>query len=114
MNNYKENRPCGSFENLLDESYCKVKKLIIKPKQRPSYQYHHKRSEHWAIVSGEAVVTVDGVETVYNEGQSVYVPVLSPHRIENKGDIDLIFIEVQTGTYFGEDDIVRVQDDYER
>jgi mannose-6-phosphate isomerase len=114
MNNYKENRPWGSFENLLDESYCKVKKLIIKPKQRPSYQYHHKRSEHWVIVSGEAVVTVDGVETVYTEGQSVYIPILSPHRIENKGGIDLIFIEVQTGTYFGEDDIVRVQDDYTR
>jgi len=114
MTNYIEERPWGSFENLLDESYCKVKKLIIKPNQRPSYQYHHKRSEHWVIVSGEAVVTVDGVEKIYGEGESVYVPVLSPHRIENKSETDLIFIEVQTGTYFGEDDIVRVQDDYER
>ena len=114
MTNHKENRPWGSFENLLDESYCKVKKLIIKPNQRPSYQYHHKRSEHWVIVSGEAVVTVDEVETVYSEGQYIYVPVLSRHRIENKGNTDLIFIEVQTGNYFGEDDIVRVQDDYVR
>ena len=72
MNNHKENRPWGSFENLLDESYCKVKKLIIKPNQRPSYQYHHKRSEHWVIVSGEAVVTIDGVEPDYSEGQYVY------------------------------------------
>ena len=112
--NYKEERPWGTFENLLDAEYCKVKEIVIKKGGRPSYQYHHKRSEHWVIVSGEAVVTVDGVEKIYGEGESVYVPVLSPHRIENKSETDLIFIEVQTGTYFGEDDIVRVQDDYER
>ena len=114
MTNYKEERPWGSFENLLDESFCKVKKLIIKPNQRPSYQYHFKRNEHWVIVSGEAVVTIDGVDTEYGPGDSVFVPALSRHRVENKGETDLVFIEVQTGSYFGEDDIVRVEDDYER
>lgn len=112
--NYKEDRPWGSFENLLDERYCKVKKIVIKPNQRPSYQYHEKRSEHWVVVSGEAFVTLDDVETAYKEGDYVYIPVLSSHRVENRGDSDLIFIEVQMGTYFGEDDIVRVDDDYDR
>lgn len=114
MTNYREERPWGEFENLLDEKYCKVKKITIKPYQRPSYQYHFKRSEYWTIVSGEAIVTINGESKTYKAGESVYVPVLARHRVENKTDSDLIFIEVQTGSYFGEDDIVRVEDDYER
>ncbi len=112
--NYKEERPWGSFENLLDEEYCKVKRLIIKPGQRPSYQYHHKRSEHWVIVQGFAKVTLDDEEVQLVAGENVFVPIGSSHRIENVGEEDLIFIEVQCGTYFGEDDIVRLEDDYKR
>jgi mannose-6-phosphate isomerase-like protein (cupin superfamily) len=114
MSNYKEDRPWGSFENLLDSNYCKVKEIIIKKGGRPSYQYHHKRSEVWTIVQGEAVVTLDGEERVYVAGEVVKVPVGVAHRVENKQDEDLKFIEVQTGTYFGEDDIVRLEDDYGR
>lgn len=114
MSNYKEERPWGTFENLLDAEYCKVKELVIKKGGRPSYQYHHKRSEVWVVVQGEAVVTLNDIESIYKVGEVVTVPVGVPHRIENKQDEELRFIEVQTGTYFGEDDIVRLKDDYNR
>jgi mannose-6-phosphate isomerase len=114
MENYKETRPWGSFENLLDSEYCKVKEIIIKKGGRPSYQYHHKRSEVWTIVQGEATVTLDGQVRVYKAGEAVIVPVGMAHRVENKNQEELKFIEVQTGAYFGEDDIVRLEDDYGR
>ena len=112
--NYTEERPWGTFENLLDEKYCKVKRLIIKPNHRPSYQYHHKRSEHWVVVQGTATVTLDGKDIDLSAGEHVYIPIGASHRIKNTGDDDLVFIEVQCGTYFGEDDIVRLEDDYKR
>jgi mannose-6-phosphate isomerase-like protein (cupin superfamily) len=115
MTNYKENRPWGTFENLLDKDYCKVKEIIINPEQRPSYQYHHRRSETWIIVKGIAKVTLDDIEKTVVAGDVVKVPIGCKHRIENKSSSeDLIFIEVQHGDYFGEDDIVRVSDDYKR
>ena len=115
MKNYKEQRPWGSFENLLDKEYCKVKEIIIKLGQRPSYQYHHQRSEVWTIVKGVAKVTLDDISVIKNTGDVVVVPVGCKHRIENVSENDdLKFIEVQVGTYFGEDDIVRVEDDYKR
>ena len=118
MSNYIEHRPWGSFEHLLDESYCKVKRIIVKPGQRLSYQYHHKRSECWVVVQGRATVTLDGKDFEYesdNElGNIVNIPVGTKHRVRNDEEIDLIFIETQTGTYFGEDDIVRLEDDYGR
>ena len=114
MSNYIEHRPWGSFENLLDEEYCKVKRIIVKPGQRLSYQFHHKRTEHWVIVQGDAVVTLDDKEHLFTEGMVVEIPVTTKHRVENKFDKNLIFIETQTGTYFGEDDIVRIEDDYGR
>ena len=113
-NNYYEERPWGSFEHLLDEEYCKVKRIIVKPEQRLSYQYHHKRTEHWVIVQGKATATLDHQVGVFGEGEVVIIPVGMKHRVENKGKEDLIFIETQTGTYFGEDDIVRIEDDYGR
>ena len=118
MSNYIEERPWGSFENLLDEDYCKVKRIIVKPGQRLSYQYHHKRNECWVVVQGRATVTLDGKDFEYesdNElGNIVNIPVGTKHRVRNDEEIDLIFIETQTGTYFGEDDIVRIEDDYGR
>ena len=110
--NYIEKKPWGTFENILDEEYCKVKKIVIKTGQRPSYQYHFKRSEHWVIVKGTAKITVDDQVKKLNPGEYVYIPLKAKHRIENISDSDLIFIEVQTGEYFGEEDIVRVSNDY--
>ena len=111
---YKEYRPWGSFENLLDEDYCKVKRIIVKPGQRLSYQYHHYRTEHWVIVQGDALVTLDDEEYLFQDGAVIEIPVGMKHRVENKFDRNLIFIETQTGSYFGEDDIVRIEDDYGR
>ena len=114
MNNYYEERPWGSFENLLDEDYCKVKRIIVKPGHKLSYQYHYKRDEAWVIVQGTATVTLDDKVHTFMEGQVVQIEYGTKHRVENKTDKDLIFIETQTGTYFGEDDIVRLSDDYDR
>ena len=114
MKNYKEERPWGSFEHLLDMDYCKVKRIIVKPEQRLSYQFHYKRSEAWVIVKGVATVTLDGKDKDYVEGEIVDIPVKTKHRVKNNFTEDLIFIETQTGTYFGEDDIVRLDDDYGR
>ena len=111
---YKEERPWGSFEHLLDTDYCKVKRIIVKPGQRLSYQYHYKRSECWVIVQGVADVTLNDKEYLFNTNNVVEIPAGTKHRVENKGSEDLIFIETQTGTYFGEDDIVRIEDDYGR
>lgn len=108
-------RPWGSYTNLLDETFCKVKTIVVKPGQQPSYQYHHKRAEHWIVVSGEGQVTIDSADRSVKSGDYVFVPLKAHHRIKNESqDKDLIFIEVQTGTYFGEDDIVRLEDDYGR
>jgi mannose-6-phosphate isomerase len=112
--NYKETRPWGTFENLLDAEYCKVKQIIISPGQAPSYQYHYKRSEVYVIVQGKALIKLDDIEKEYNVGDTVLIPVLTKHRVTNIGSEDLIFIEVQHGEYFGEDDIVRLEDNYGR
>ena len=120
MSNYKEERPWGSFEHLLDEEYCKVKRIIVKPGQRLSYQFHYKRSEAWVVVQGQATITLEEKDSYMTEhisgspGQVIKIPVRTIHRLENKGKEDLIIIETQTGTYFGEDDIVRIEDDYGR
>lgn len=109
-----ENRPWGRFENLLDNQYCKVKKLIVSPKKRLSLQYHNYRSEHWFVVLGTAHVCLDKKYLVLNKGESIDIPIKSHHYIENKEDRDLIVIETQLGSYFGEDDIIRLDDPYER
>ena len=114
MSNYIEHRPWGSFEHLLDCEYCKVKRIIVKPGQKLSYQYHHKRNEVWVVVQGVATVTLDDKVVDVKETEIVNIPVTTKHRVENKGTEDLVFIETQTGIYFGEDDIVRLDDDYGR
>ena len=109
-----ETRPWGQFEILSDDSSHKVKRLTVEPGQRLSYQRHSRRSEHWFVVAGVGIVTIDGVPRNITIGDAVDVPVGSAHRIENAGTTSLVFIEVQHGSYFGEDDIERLEDDYGR
>ena len=109
-----EFRPWGKFENLLDSKECKVKKLFINPQKRLSLQYHKYRSEHWLIVSGKAKVYIDKQTLFLNAGESVDIPQGSKHYIENLDKSPLIIIETQLGSYFGEDDIIRLDDPYER
>jgi mannose-1-phosphate guanylyltransferase/mannose-1-phosphate guanylyltransferase/mannose-6-phosphate isomerase len=109
-----ENRPWGRFEVLRDESYFKSKIIRVEPGQKISYQSHEKRAEHWVIVRGEAVVTLDDREHVVKTGENIFIPMRAKHRIHNRTDSIVEFVEVQVGTYFGEDDIKRYQDDYGR
>jgi mannose-6-phosphate isomerase len=108
-------RPWGNYEILLDTEYCKVKRIFVKPEQRLSYQYHHKRQEAWTVVSGVAEITLNDVVSTHEPGETVLIPLGAKHRMANPGKTeDMVLIEVQTGTYFGEDDIVRLEDDYDR
>ena len=107
-------RPWGKYFVLEDEPHYKLKKIEVNPGHRLSYQFHHHRQEYWTIVEGEAVVILDGEENFLKYGESIHIPLGAKHRIENRGSELLVFVEVQTGTYFGEDDIVRIQDDYSR
>lgn len=109
-----DDRPWGRWEILLEAPYCKVKRIIVKPKQRLSYQKHFKREELWTVVQGIATITCDGQVQDYGPGSVVHIPIEAAHRVENKTDLDVVFIEIQRGDYFGEDDIVRLEDDYGR
>jgi mannose-6-phosphate isomerase-like protein (cupin superfamily) len=110
-----DERPWGSYLVLDDDAADhKVKRIVVAPGKRLSYQKHAKRAEHWFVVSGSAKVTLDGVDHLVGAGQAVDIAIGTAHRIENVGDVDVVFIEVQHGTYFGEDDIVRLEDDYGR
>ncbi len=109
-----EVRPWGGYMILLDDEKCKVKKLIINSKKRFSLQYHHKRNETWTVIKGKLKITVDKKEAIYSYGETIHVPIGTLHRIENIGDESAEIIEVQTGSYFGEDDIVRIEDDFGR
>ena len=106
--------PWGRWEVLLDSNYCKVKRIFVNEGQRLSYQKHFKRQEVWTIVQGQAVVTLDGEEKTYKTGDTIFIPKESAHRIANNEKEQVIFIEIQRGDYFGEDDIVRLEDDYGR
>lgn len=108
-------KPWGSYENLMDEDYTKVKKIVIKPGESPSYQYHYKRSEIWIVVKGTGEARVNETEIIHCEvGDIVYIDKESRHQITNIGNDDLVFVEIQLGDYFGEDDIVRLEDKYGR
>ena len=121
---YDDERPWGSYVVLLDSPACKVKEITVKPGQRLSLQSHEQRQEHWYVVSGRAAATL-GKRDVSNErladiliplaaGESIEIPRGYKHRIANPGTDPLVFIEVQTGDYFGEDDNTRYEDDYDR
>ncbi|GMU42307.1 MAG: mannose-1-phosphate guanylyltransferase/mannose-6-phosphate isomerase [Xanthomonadales bacterium] len=107
-------RPWGSYSVIEDAPDCKVKRLTVKPGQVLSLQMHHRRSEHWTVVSGTAKVRVGEREFLLRRNESVHIPVQTLHRLENATDADLHLIEVQCGDYFGEDDIVRYEDRYGR
>ena len=107
-------RPWGRYDVLADEPDFKAKTITVLAGKRLSYQRHARRSEHWFVVTGRGVVTLDGEKVDVSAGVAVDVPVGVAHRIENTGETDLVFVEVQHGDYFGEDDIVRLEDDYGR
>ena len=110
----KSERPWGRYEVLQEGAHHKTKCIWVYPGKRLSYQRHQKRAEHWFIVSGSAEVTLNGVVTKHSAGESISVGIGDLHRIGNIGTDDVIFVEVQTGTYFGEDDIERIEDDFGR
>ena len=99
---------------LEEQAGHKVKRIVVLPGSRLSYQRHRRRAEHWFIISGEAQVVLDGVTRRLTPGHSIDIPTGVAHRIENAGQQQVVFIEVQHGDYFGEDDIVRLEDDYGR
>ena len=109
-----DHRPWGWFETLVLADRFQVKRIHVHPGAALSLQSHVHRSEHWIVVAGTAKVTVDDKVQLLTENQSIYIPLGTPHRLENPGMIDLELIEVQTGSYLGEDDIVRIEDDYRR
>jgi len=109
-----DRRPWGSYTVLEEASTFKVKRIEVLPGKRLSYQKHAQRAEHWVVVAGTAKVTLDGRELTVRTGEAIDIPVGSAHRVENPADDDLIFIEVQRGNYLGEDDIVRLEDDFGR
>jgi mannose-1-phosphate guanylyltransferase/mannose-6-phosphate isomerase len=110
----KVHRPWGSYQSVDQGSRFQVKRIIVKKGGRLSLQMHHHRAEHWIVVRGTARVTIGEQTKVVHENESVYIPIGAHHRLENPGKIDLELIEVQTGSYLGEDDIVRIEDDYRR
>ncbi|MGB8397867.1 mannose-1-phosphate guanylyltransferase/mannose-6-phosphate isomerase [Bradyrhizobium sp.] len=110
----KVHRPWGSYQSVDNGERHQVKRIIVKPGGRLSLQKHHHRSEHWIVVRGAARVTVNELVKTVHENESIYIPIGAVHRLENPGKIPLELIEVQTGSYLGEDDIIRIEDDYQR
>jgi mannose-6-phosphate isomerase-like protein (cupin superfamily) len=110
----REQRPWGYFEMLSTAPDHKVKRITVDPGKRLSLQRHHRRSEHWHVIAGQAVVSVDGQEVGLGPGDSVNIHCGAAHRVLNTGDQPMVFIEVQRGEYFGEDDIERLDDDFGR
>ncbi len=107
-------RPWGSYTVLEENKSYKIKRIEVLPGHRLSLQMHHHRSEHWIVVSGTAKVTCGEKESIVNVNESTFIPMGRLHRLENPGIIPLTIIEVQSGEYLGEDDIVRFHDDYQR
>tara|TARA_Y100000401_G_C8272455_1_gene199089 strand:+ start:286 stop:627 length:342 start_codon:yes stop_codon:yes gene_type:complete len=108
-------KPWGSYKILLNLPHCKVKQLVVNPGQKLSYQYHDKRAEVWTVVAGSATIILDDEKVFRDYGETIRIPQGAKHRIINEDKYkNLEIIEVQHGTYFGEDDIVRIEDDYNR
>lgn len=109
-----DERPWGNYQVLEDAETHKVKRLVVSPGHRLSYQRHARRAEHWYVVAGEATVTLDGEIVQVVAGSAIDIPRGAAHRVANQAEEPLVFIEVQVGDYFGEDDIERLDDDYGR
>ena len=109
-----DRRPWGTFTVLDEGDNFKVKRIEVLPGKRLSYQKHSKRAEHWFVIQGTAKVTLDDRDHIVSAGEAIDIAIGSAHRVENPGDELLVFIEVQRGNYLGEDDIVRLQDDFGR
>jgi mannose-1-phosphate guanylyltransferase len=107
-------RPWGGYSSILNGARFQVKRLFVRPGKKLSLQKHHHRAEHWVVVSGTAEVTIDGAQHVLSENESIYLPLGCVHRLANPGKILLEVIEVQTGSYLGEDDIIRIEDEFGR
>jgi mannose-1-phosphate guanylyltransferase/mannose-6-phosphate isomerase len=107
-------RPWGFYESLIAGDRFQVKRIVVKPGEKLSLQKHYHRAEHWVVVHGTAIVTRDDDLITLRENESIYLPLGSTHRLENPGKIPLTLIEVQSGSYLGEDDIVRIEDTYGR
>ena len=110
----EQTRPWGKYEVLLDAWNVKVKRITVNPHSRLSYQYHDKRREQWTVVKGNLTIVLDDDKVFRYPGESIHIPLGAKHRAWNETEEEVVFIEVQTGTYFGEDDIVRIEDDYDR
>jgi len=111
---YREERPWGSFENLYEDGRMKIKRILVKPRKRLSLQSHNQRSENWVVIAGTARVTLGNTDILLKPSQSIFIPCQEKHRLANPGDCNLEVIEIQTGDYFGEDDIIRYRDDFNR
>lgn len=111
---FEEQRPWGSFRILDSGNGFKVKVLVVEPGKRLSYQKHHRRAERWIVVEGNATVVIDGVESKHGVGDMIIIGKGQKHRLSNEGAFTLRIIEVQVGDYFGEDDIIRLEDDFGR
>ena len=109
-----DRRPWGTFTVLDEGDNFKVKRIEVLPGKRLSYQKHSQRAEHWVVVQGTAKVTLDDRDHIVQAGEAIDIAIGSAHRVENPGQELLVFIEVQRGSYLGEDDIVRLQDDFGR
>jgi mannose-1-phosphate guanylyltransferase/mannose-6-phosphate isomerase len=107
-------RPWGFYESLIQGDRFQVKRIVVTPGHKLSLQRHYHRAEHWVVVAGVALVTRDGEQVMVRENESIYLPLGCIHRMENPGRIPLTLIEVQSGSYLGEDDIVRLEDSYNR
>ena len=114
QNHKKVFRPWGYYESIIDDKRWQVKLINVKPGEKLSLQLHHHRSEHWVVVNGTAKVEIDNKEFMLHENQSSYIPIGSKHRLSNPGQIPLKLIEIQSGSYLGEDDIQRFDDNYGR
>ncbi len=110
----RDHRPWGWFESLVKGNRFQVKRIVVQPGAALSLQSHHHRAEHWIVVEGTARVTIDDQVRLVTENQSVYIPLGAVHRMENPGKVPMVLIEVQTGSYLGEDDIIRYEDVYAR
>jgi len=107
-------RPWGSYTILEEDEGYKIKRIVVQPGKRLSLQKHYHRNEHWIVLSGSATVTINKEQFIVNPNESTYIKAGDVHRLENRGKLPLIIIEVQVGEYTGEDDIVRIEDDYKR